>query len=116
VVEPDPDSYDHLHSIPRGVEAVVIGTSPEIADEMREFAELGIEHVLDSPAAAKQESDPRSMLSLYRRLFALRREYADLAVGELTALRADDGNALVRAPRQIPPRDRRAVERRYGTG
>jgi predicted CoA-binding protein len=39
-------SYPDLKSIPGGVEAVVIGTRPEIADEtMRECAELGIKHV-----------------------------------------------------------------------
>jgi predicted CoA-binding protein len=44
-LEGDP-SYHDLHSIPEGVEAVVIGTRPEIAEEtMRECAELGIEHV-----------------------------------------------------------------------
>ena len=44
-VEGDP-SYRDLHSIPGGVDAVVIGTRPEIADEtMRECAELGIKHV-----------------------------------------------------------------------
>ena len=38
--------YHDLRSIPGGVEAVVIGTRPETADEtMRECAELGIEHV-----------------------------------------------------------------------
>jgi predicted CoA-binding protein len=38
--------YHDLRSIPRGVEAVVIGTRPEIAEEtMRECAELGIKHV-----------------------------------------------------------------------
>ncbi len=38
--------YPDLRSIPGGVEAVVIGTRPEIAeDTMRECAELGIEHV-----------------------------------------------------------------------
>jgi predicted CoA-binding protein len=38
--------YHDLRSIPGGVEAVVIGTRPEIAvDTMRECAELGIEHV-----------------------------------------------------------------------
>jgi uncharacterized protein len=38
--------YDDLTSIPGGVDAVVIGTRPEIADEtMRECAELGIRHV-----------------------------------------------------------------------
>jgi predicted CoA-binding protein len=38
--------YHDLRSIPGGVEAVVIATSPERADEtMRECAELGIEHV-----------------------------------------------------------------------
>jgi len=44
-VEGDP-SYHDLHAIPGGVEAVVIGTRPELADgAMRECAELGIEHV-----------------------------------------------------------------------
>jgi predicted CoA-binding protein len=44
-VEGDP-AYPDLHAIPGGVEAVVIGTRPEIADAtMRECAELGIEHV-----------------------------------------------------------------------
>jgi uncharacterized protein len=39
-------SYPDLKSIPGGVEAVVIGTRPEFADEtMRECAELGIKHV-----------------------------------------------------------------------
>jgi uncharacterized protein len=39
-------SYQDLKSIPGGVEAVVIGTRPEIAgDTMRECAELGINHV-----------------------------------------------------------------------
>jgi predicted CoA-binding protein len=45
VVEGDP-AYDDLRSIPDGVEAVVIGTRPEIAEEtMRECAELDIKHV-----------------------------------------------------------------------
>jgi uncharacterized protein len=44
-VEGDP-SYHNLRSIPGGVDAVVIGTKPEIAeDTMRECAELGIKHV-----------------------------------------------------------------------
>jgi predicted CoA-binding protein len=39
-------AYHDLHSIPDGVDAVVIGTRPEIADEtMLECAELGIKHV-----------------------------------------------------------------------
>ena len=39
-------AYHDLRSIPGGVEAVVIGTRPEIADDtMRECAELGIKHV-----------------------------------------------------------------------
>jgi predicted CoA-binding protein len=39
-------SYRDLASIPGGVEAVVIGTRPEIAeDTMRECAGLGIKHV-----------------------------------------------------------------------
>ena len=38
--------YRDLSSIPGGVEAVVIGTRPELAeDTMRECAELGIDHV-----------------------------------------------------------------------
>lgn len=38
--------YHDLRSIPGGVEAVVIATRPEVAeDTMRECAELGIEHV-----------------------------------------------------------------------
>jgi uncharacterized protein len=44
-VEGDP-CYRDLHSIPGGIEAVVIGTRPEIAEEtMRECAELGIKRV-----------------------------------------------------------------------
>jgi len=41
------DRADHaLHAIPGGVEAVVIGTRPELADAtMRECAELGIKRV-----------------------------------------------------------------------
>jgi predicted CoA-binding protein len=39
-------AYHDLHSIPGGVEAVVIGTRPEIAEEtMRECAKLGVKHV-----------------------------------------------------------------------
>jgi predicted CoA-binding protein len=39
-------SYPDLKSIPDGVDAVVIGTRPEVAeDTMRECAELGIAHV-----------------------------------------------------------------------
>jgi uncharacterized protein len=39
-------SYPDLKSIPGGVDAVVIGTRPEIAeDTMHECAELGIKHV-----------------------------------------------------------------------
>jgi uncharacterized protein len=45
VVEGDP-CYQDLKSIPGGVQAVVIGTNPEIAEEtMRECAELGITQV-----------------------------------------------------------------------
>jgi uncharacterized protein len=45
VVEGD-QAYGDLRSIPDGVDAVVIGTRPELADEaMRECAELRIEHV-----------------------------------------------------------------------
>jgi len=44
-VEGDP-AYHDLRSIPGGVEAVVIGTCPELADDtMRECAALGIKHV-----------------------------------------------------------------------
>jgi predicted CoA-binding protein len=39
-------AYHDLHAIPGGVEAVVIGTRPAVAEEtMRECAELGISHV-----------------------------------------------------------------------
>lgn len=39
-------AYHDLHSIPGGVDAVVIGTRPELADEtMRECVELGITQV-----------------------------------------------------------------------
>ena len=39
-------AYDDLRSIPGGVEAVVIATRPEFAEEaMHECAELGIKHV-----------------------------------------------------------------------
>jgi predicted CoA-binding protein len=39
-------AYHDLRSIPEGVESVVIGTRPQIAEEaMRECAELGIMHV-----------------------------------------------------------------------
>jgi uncharacterized protein len=39
-------AYHDLHSIPGSVEAVIIGTRPDRADEtIRECAELGIEHV-----------------------------------------------------------------------
>src|SRR5262249_31270244 len=44
-VEGDP-AFPSLRSIPGGVDAVVIGTRPELADEtVRECAELGIKHV-----------------------------------------------------------------------
>src|SRR4029450_4989442 len=44
-VEGDPCSHD-LRSIPGGVEAVVIGTRPEVAEQtMRECDELGIPQV-----------------------------------------------------------------------
>jgi hypothetical protein len=44
-VEDDP-AYHDLSSIPGGVDAVVIGTRPELAvGTMRECADLGIEHV-----------------------------------------------------------------------
>jgi predicted CoA-binding protein len=39
-------AYRDLHSIPGGVDAVVVGTRPEAAENtMRECAELGIKHV-----------------------------------------------------------------------
>jgi predicted CoA-binding protein len=39
-------AYHDLHAIPGGVDAVVIATRPEIADEtMRDCVELGIRHV-----------------------------------------------------------------------
>ena len=39
-------AYHDLRSIPGGVDAVVIGTRPEIAEQtMRECADLGIKHV-----------------------------------------------------------------------
>ena len=39
-------SYPNLRSVPGGVDAVVIATRPEIAEQtMRECAELGIKHV-----------------------------------------------------------------------
>ena len=39
-------AYPDLRSIPGGVDAVVIATRPDVAEEtMRECAELGIEHV-----------------------------------------------------------------------
>ncbi len=44
-VEGDP-TYPDLRSIPGGVQAVVVGTRPEIAeDTMHECADLGIKHV-----------------------------------------------------------------------
>lgn len=44
-VEGDP-CYPDLKSVPDGVEAVVIGTRPELAEAtMRECAELGVRHV-----------------------------------------------------------------------
>ena len=44
-VEGDP-AFRDLRAIPGGVEAVVIGTRPELAEEtMRECSELGIKHV-----------------------------------------------------------------------
>ena len=44
-IEGDP-CYHDLRSVPGGVDAVVIATKPEIAEEtMRECADLGIKHV-----------------------------------------------------------------------
>ena len=45
-VEGGDRAYRDLRSIPGGVDAVVIGTRPEVADAtMRECAELGVRHV-----------------------------------------------------------------------
>lgn len=57
-VEGDP-SYSNLKSIPDGVDAVVIGTRPEVAeDTMREAADLGIKHVwMHHGPAASSVSD-----------------------------------------------------------
>ena len=50
-------SYPDLASIPGGVDAVVIGTRPEIAeDTMRECAELGIKQVWMHRAPARAAS------------------------------------------------------------
>jgi acyl-CoA synthetase (NDP forming) len=60
-VEGDP-SYHDLRSIPGGVEAIVIGTRPETADEtMRECADLGIKHVwmLEAPVEAASPRQQR---------------------------------------------------------
>jgi uncharacterized protein len=57
-------SYHDLKSIPGGVEAVVIGTRPEIAeDTMRECADLGITHVWMHGRSARAASrmPPRTM-------------------------------------------------------
>ena len=53
-----------LSSIPGGVEAVVIGTRPEIAETtMRECAELGIKHVwMHWGSGAEQRLDGRHRL------------------------------------------------------
>ena len=58
VVEGDP-AYPDLRSIPGGVEAVVIGTRPTIAETtMRECDELGIKHVwMHHGAGATSVSD-----------------------------------------------------------
>jgi predicted CoA-binding protein len=57
-VEGDP-CYQDLKSIPGGVQAVVIGTRPEIAeDTMRECAELGITQVWMHRAPARAASPP----------------------------------------------------------
>ena len=57
-VEGDP-SYPNLKSIPDGVDAVVIGTRPKVAeDTMREAADLGIKHVwMHHGPAASSVSD-----------------------------------------------------------
>ena len=49
-------------------------------------------------SVAAQQDDPRSTLSLYRRLLALRREHPCLATGELTELRADEGTLSYERP------------------
>jgi alpha-glucosidase len=45
----------------------------------------------EGESVAAQRDDPRSMLTLYRRLLALRRENDDLAVGTYRGLHAADG-------------------------
>jgi uncharacterized protein len=59
-VEGDP-CYHDLRSIPGGIEAVLIGTSPAVAEgTMRECAELGIKHVWmhrgPGPGSVSQEA------------------------------------------------------------
>jgi glycosidase len=49
-------------------------------------------------SVAAQQDDPRSTLTLYRRLLALRREHPCLATGELTELRADEGTLSYERP------------------
>ena len=53
-------AYPDLKSIPGGVQAVVIGTRPERAEEtMHECAELGIGHVWMHRARERAASPPR---------------------------------------------------------
>ena len=56
--------YHDLRSIPGGVEGVVIGTRPEIAEEtMRECAELGVKHVwMHRGPGAGRKPMPRMIL------------------------------------------------------
>ena len=57
-VEGDP-SYRNLSSIPDGVDAVVIGTAPEHAeDTVRECIDLGIDHVWFHRGPGKGSVDP----------------------------------------------------------
>ena len=57
-VEGDP-SYRDLSSIPDGVDAVVIGTAPEHAEEtVRECIDLGIDHVWFHRGPGKGSIDP----------------------------------------------------------
>src|SRR5512132_2236729 len=57
--------YQDLKSIPGGVDAVVIGTRPQIAeDTMRECAELGIKHVwMHWGGAASSVSDTATTMA-----------------------------------------------------
>jgi uncharacterized protein len=55
-------SYHNLRSIPGGVDAVVIGTSPEHAEEtMHECADLGIRHVWMHRAFGRGSVSPEAV-------------------------------------------------------